>query len=143
MQSYIGGRYHAAAKPESFDNINPATGDVIARVEIALEPEIEAAITSAEAGFKVWSAMSGIERGRILNRAAHLLRERNRSLAEAEVRDTGKPIQEAEVVDVTSGADCIEYFAGVAGQLRGEQIALNNAFIYTRRVPPVVCVGIG
>jgi betaine-aldehyde dehydrogenase len=143
MQSYIGGRYVAAAKSESFDNINPATGEVIARVEIALEPEVEAAIASAQEGFRVWSAMSGVERSRILNRTAHLLRDRNRSLAEAEVRDTGKPIQEAEAVDVASGADCIEYFAGVAGQLRGEQVALNNAFIYTRREPLGVCVGIG
>lgn len=143
MQSYIGGRFVAATNTETFDNINPATGDVISRVEIALDPELEKAIAAAEAGYRIWAAMSGVERGRVLNAAARLLRERNRELAEAEVRDTGKPIQEAEVVDVTSGADCFEYFAGVAGTLRGEQIALNNAFIYTRREPLGVCVGIG
>ena len=87
--------------------------------------------------------MSGAERGRILGQAARLLRERNRDLAETEVRDCGKPIQEAEVVDIASGADCLDYFAGVAGTLRGEQIALNNAFVYTRREPLGVCVGIG
>lgn len=69
--------------------------------------------------------------------------ERNRQLAEIEVRDNGKPIQEAEVVDVASGADCLEYFAGVAATLRGQQIALNDAFVYTRREPLGVCVGIG
>ena len=79
----------------------------------------------------------------MLGKAAHILRARNRELAELEVRDTGKPIQEAEAVDVASGADCIEYFAGVAGSLRGEQIALNNAFVYTRREPLGVCAGIG
>ena len=143
MQNYIDGRYVAAHGTGTIDNVNPATGEVIAKIEVALEPEVDAAISAAERGFKIWSAMSGSERGRVLNKTVHLLRERNRELAEIEVRDTGKPIQEAEAVDVASGADCLEYFAGVAGSLRGEQIALNNAFVYTRREPLGVCVGIG
>ncbi|MDX2308356.1 MAG: betaine-aldehyde dehydrogenase [Hyphomicrobium sp.] len=143
LRSYIDGKPHPSEAGEALDNVDPATGALISKVEIALEPEVERAIRAAERGFRTWSAMSGAERGRVLNRAAHLLRERNRELAEIEVRDTGKPIQEAEAVDVASGADCLEYFAGVAGSLRGEQIALNNAFVYTRREALGVCVGIG
>jgi betaine-aldehyde dehydrogenase len=143
LKSYIGGGPVTSRAGETFDNINPATGEVISLVEVALEPEVEQAIVSAQEGFRKWSAMSGVERGRVLNKAARILRDRNRELAELEVRDNGKPIQEAEAVDVASGADCIEYFAGVAGSLRGEQIALNNAFVYTRREPLGVCVGIG
>jgi len=143
LQSYIGGGFVAAKAPETFANVNPASGDLISNVEIALEPEIDLAIRTAEDGFRRWSALSGAERGRVLNKAAHLLRANNREIAELEVRDTGKPIQEAEAVDVASGADCLEYFAGVAGSLRGEQIALNNAFVYTRREPLGVCAGIG
>ena len=60
--------------------------------------------------------MSGAARARILQRAALLLRERNDELAELETRDTGKPIQETRVVDVVSGAECFEYFAGLAAQ---------------------------
>lgn len=143
LQSYIGGRFTASEAAETFENTNPATGEIISRVEIALEPEVDAALRSAEGGLKLWSAMSGAERGRILNKAARILRDCNNELARLEVQDTGKPIQEAEAVDVVSGADCIEYFAGVAGSLRGEQIALNNAFVYTRREPIGICVGIG
>src|SRR5688572_29084441 len=131
LQSYIGGRYVPGSAGSVYDNVNPATGEVISHVEQALEPEVDLAIRSAHEGFLRWSAMSGAERGRVLHTAARLLRERNRELAELEVRDNGKPIQEAEAVDVLSGADCIEYFANVAGTLRGEQIALNNAFVYT------------
>jgi betaine-aldehyde dehydrogenase len=87
--------------------------------------------------------MTGTERGRILNRAGRLLRERNRELAELEVLDTGKPIQEAEAVDVASGADCLEYFAGVAPTIAGQHIALRDAFVYTRREPLGICAGIG
>ena len=60
-----------------------------------------------------------------------------------EVADTGKPIQEAIEVDVLSGADCIEYFAGLAASLSGQHIELKQAFAYTRREPLGVCAGIG
>src|SRR5882724_7241248 len=122
---FIDGRRTEATSGASFATINPATGREICRVQSAGAADVERAVASAAAGFAVWSAMTGAERGRILNRAAGLLRARNRELAELEVLDTGKPIQEAEAVDVVSGADCIEYFAGVAGSLRGEQISLN------------------
>jgi betaine-aldehyde dehydrogenase len=142
LSSYIDGRYAPSNGP-TFENVNPATGEVISEVELAQDAQVDLAIRAAEKGYLQWSAMSGAERSRILHTVARLLRERNRALAELEVRDTGKPIQEAEAVDVLSGADCIEYFANVAGTLRGEQIALNNAFVYTRREPLGVCVGIG
>ncbi len=143
LANYINGRYAPSASAPVLDNINPATGELISKVEIALEPEVEAAISSAQHGFQRWSQFSGAERGRVLNTAVRILRARNRELAELEVRDNGKPIQEAEAVDVASGADCLEYFAGVAGSIRGEQIALNNAFVYTRREPLGICAGIG
>jgi len=88
--------------------------------------------------------MSGAARGRILHRAAEILRSRNQELAELESRDTGKPIQETSVVDVVSGADCFEYFAGVAQSLSGEHLDLGpQAFGYTRREPLGVVAGIG
>jgi betaine-aldehyde dehydrogenase len=143
QQSYIGGRYVPSTSGESFDDIDPATGEVLCRVEQAGAAEVEQAVAAATAGFAVWSAMTGAERGRMLNRAAQILRARNREIAAIEVRDTGKPIQEAETVDVLSGADCIEYFGGLAASLHGEHYQLNGAFAYTRREPLGVCVGIG
>jgi betaine-aldehyde dehydrogenase len=128
---------------EHFTTINPATGAVIAGVHDCSEADVNAAVAAAQRGFAIWSAMTGTERGRILHRAAQLLRERNDMLAALEVQDTGKPWQEACVVDVASGADCIEYFAGAAATLAGAQYPLKNAFAYTRREPLGVCVGIG
>ncbi len=128
---------------EAFQNINPASGAVIGVVRDSTAADVDAAVASAQRGFAVWSAMTGTERGRILHRAASLLRARNDELARLEVQDTGKPLQEALVVDVHSGADCIEYFAGAAATLAGSQYPLKNAFAYTRREPLGVCVGIG
>jgi len=128
---------------ERFETVNPATGQPFAQVHAANAADVEAAVASAQRGFEVWSAMTGAERGRILHRAAQLLRSRNDALAALEVQDCGKPLQEALVVDVQSGADCIEYFAGAAATLGGAQYPLKNAFAYTRREPLGVCVGIG
>ncbi len=132
---------HGSGEP--FTSVNPATGQAFATLHDALQADVDAAVTAAQQGFEVWSAMTGTERGRILRKAADILRSRNAELAALEVQDTGKPIQEALMVDVMSGADCIEYFAGAAATLTGQQYPLKNAFAYTRKEPLGVCVGIG
>jgi betaine-aldehyde dehydrogenase len=129
---------------DTFDTINPATGEVLATLKVTTAAEIDAAVEAAGRAQREWAARTGTERGRILRRAAELLRARNAELAELETRDTGKPIQETNVVDVASGADCLEYFAGVAPTLAGEHLDLGPAaFGYTRREPIGVVAGIG
>ena len=140
---YIHGGYRDAVSGQSFETLNPATGEVICTVQQAGAEDVEAAVASAREGFARWSAMSGSERGRILGEAARLLRARNDELAELEVIDNGKPIQEAEVVDIVSGAECLEFFSGVAGSLHGEHHDFGGDFAYTRREPLGICAGIG
>jgi betaine-aldehyde dehydrogenase len=143
-RSYIGGAYLGAANAATFETRNPATGDLLARVEIAGRTEIDAAVAAAKRGQKHWAALPGAERGRILMRVAALLRQRNRELAVLETLDTGKPIQETAAVDVISGAECLEYFAGLAPAIAGEHLDLGGeAFGYTRREPLGVVAGIG
>ncbi|MDT3377297.1 betaine-aldehyde dehydrogenase [Labrys neptuniae] len=144
VKNHIGGAFVDATSGETFPSVDPATGETIAEVEQAGDADIERAIEAAKAGFKVWSRMTGAERGRILKRTADILREKNAALAEIETRDTGKPIQETIAVDVLSGADCLEYFAGIAATLTGEHVDLGpSAFGYTRREPLGVVAGIG
>jgi betaine-aldehyde dehydrogenase len=134
----------STAGPQRFASINPATGAVLGYVSVAGPADIDAAVRAAQRGQVRWAAMTGAERARVLRQAAHILRSRNRELAELETRDTGKPIQETLVVDVVSGADCFEYFAGLAQSLSGEHIDLGGqAFGYTRREPLGVVAGIG
>lgn len=129
---------------KTFQTFNPATGEVLATLPIAGEAEINAAVARAAIAQKEWAKRTGTERGRIMRRAAEILRERNDELAALETRDTGKPIQETLVVDVVSGADCIEFFAGIAPTIAGEHLDLGPAaFGYTRREPLGVCAGIG
>ena len=129
---------------DSFQTINPATGEVLATIKVSTATDIDAAVEAAGKAQREWAARTGTERGRILRRAAEILRSRNAELAELETRDTGKPIQETNVVDVASGADCLEYFAGVAPTIAGEHLDLGPAaFGYTRREPIGVVAGIG
>ncbi|MEZ9174463.1 betaine-aldehyde dehydrogenase [Vibrio kanaloae] len=141
---YIDGEAVKATSGETFDSINPANGESIATLGQASSADVDSAIESAKRGFAVWSAMSAVERSRILLKAVEILRARNDELASLEVVDTGKPLQEAIEVDVASGADVIEYFAGLAPTLQGDQQPLSESqFFYTRREPLGICAGIG
>lgn len=143
LRNFVDGNYCSNSSGETFDVINPATGKVAYQAEVADEAVQQAAIASAWRGFEQWSAMTGMERSRILQKAVALLRERNDQLAAIEVEDTGKPWQEASVVDVVTGADAIEFFAGLAPAIEGNQQSLGNDFYYTRREPLGICAGIG
>ncbi|EPN21282.1 betaine aldehyde dehydrogenase, partial [Pseudomonas syringae pv. actinidiae ICMP 19070] len=93
---------------------------------------------------KIWAAMTAVERSRILRRAVDILRERNDELAALETLDTGKAISETRYVDIVTGADVLEYYAGLVPAIEGEQIPLrDSSFVYTRREPLGVVAGIG
>ncbi len=141
---FINGAYVEDTNGAPIDVIYPATGEVIARLHSATPEIVDQALTSAKAAQASWAAMSGTERGRILRRAADIMRERNRELSILETHDTGKPLQETLVADATSGADALEYFGGLAASLTGEHIPLGGGdFVYTIREALGVCVGIG
>jgi betaine-aldehyde dehydrogenase len=142
-QNFINGQFLANQSGETFALKNPATDEVIYHVEVADGFILNAAIQSAKQGFSAWSAMTPIERSRILLKAVTLLRERNDELAKIEVLDTGKPWQEAQCVDVKTGADVIEYFAGLAPAQTGQQQLVDEDFYYTRKEPLGICAGIG
>ncbi|GAB7539114.1 betaine-aldehyde dehydrogenase [Burkholderia sp. 3C] len=141
---YIGGAYVDATGGASFETYDPATGEHLATVQQASTADVDRAVESAREGQRVWAAMTAMQRSRILRRAVDLLRERNDTLAELEMRDTGKPIAETLAVDIVTGADVIEYYAGLATAIEGVQIPLRKeSFVYTRREPLGVCAGIG
>lgn len=140
---YYDGERQAANSAHHFDNINPATGKVIHSVQSASQDDVDEAVLSAKSGFRIWSAMTSAERGRVLKKAAELLRSKNEEIARIEVEDTGKPFSEAIDVDVHSGADALEYFGGIATTLHGEHHDLGSSFAYTRREPLGICAGIG
>lgn len=123
--------------------IYPATGEVVAELREATPELIDAAMESAARAQAEWAARPGAERGRVLRRAAEIMRAHNRALSELETLDTGKPLQETLVADAASGADALEHFGCLAATLTGDMIDFGGDFAYTRRAPLGVCIGIG
>lgn len=140
---FVDGAYLEDAAGAVIEVIYPATGEVIARVHEATPAVVEAALASAQRAQGAWAGLRPVERARILRRASDIIRERNPELARLETLDTGKPIQETLVADWPSGADALEYFAGLAPTVCGESIPLGRDFVYTIREALGVCVGIG
>ena len=140
---FINGQYVEDTAGTPIDVIYPATGEKIATVYSATPAIIAQALDAAKSAQAAWAATSGTERGRILRRAADMMRERNHDLSVLETFDTGKPYQETIAVDATSGADALEYFGGMAATITGEHIQLGEDWVYTRREALGVCVGIG
>ena len=140
---FIDGQYVEDETGAALPVIYPASGETIADLHSATPALVDRALAAAKRAQPAWAAMTGTERGRILRRAADIMRARNRELSELETKDTGKPLQETLVADATSGADALEYFGGLAATLSGEHIQMGEDFIYTRREPLGVTVGIG
>ncbi|GLQ97027.1 betaine-aldehyde dehydrogenase [Dyella mobilis] len=144
QQLYIHGARVDATGNETFETVNPANGDVLAEVQRASQADVETAVQSAEQGQQEWAALTAMQRSRIMRRAVDLLRERNDELALIETLDTGKPYAETSTVDIVTGADVLEYYAGLAPAIEGEQVPLReSSFFYTRREPLGVVAGIG
>lgn len=140
---FVNGAYFEDTEGTALPVIFPGTGDTIAKLHEATPAVIEAALAAAKAAQGPWAALMPVERGRILRRAADIIRDRNRALSELETLDTGKPISETLVADATSAADALEYFGGLAGTLTGEHVPLGADWAYTMRIPLGVCVGLG
>lgn len=140
---HIGGRPFEDVSGPLIESVYPATGEVIALLHAASRQTVDHAVEVAGRAQKVWGGLPGRERGRILRRAADLIRERNRALSELETLDTGKVLQETLVADAASGADCLEYFGGLAAGIEGIHVDLGGSFLYTRREPLGVVAAIG
>ena len=140
---FVEGRYSEDSAGALIEVIYPATGEIIAVLHEATTDIIEAALCSATRAQTAWAATRPVDRARILRRAAEMIRDLNPELALLETLDTGKPLQETLFADWPSGADALEYSAGLAPTVVGETIPSGRDFVYTLREPLGVCVGIG
>ncbi len=140
---FVDGAYIEDKAGAAMEVVYPATGQVIATVHAATAAVTERALVSATRAQAAWAQTDPAERGRVLRRAADLIRARNRELSRLETLDTGKPLQETLVADAMSGADALEYFGGLAPDMTGQTMRFGADWAYTLRRPLGVCTGIG
>src|SRR4051812_744573 len=119
------------------DVINPADGSVLARVPDATAEDVARAVGAARTAFDggPWPRMAARERGTLLFKIAEAIRARAAAFAEADTRNMGKPIVEAEF-DVADAAHCFEYYGGLASKIHGETLDVpDNALSMVVREP--------
>jgi acyl-CoA reductase-like NAD-dependent aldehyde dehydrogenase len=119
---FVNGEWIPAASGKTFEVIDPATGEVTARVADAGEKDVEEAVKSAEEAFqdKRWLSIPPLERGRILRQVADLIRKNHMELAQIMTRENGMPLNMALFVEIPMAADCFDFFASLVVQPQGE-----------------------
>ncbi len=141
----IGGEWVNAASGKTFETVNPATEELIARVPDADEADVNRAVAAARQAFDSgpWRKISGSERGRLMTRLADLIEAHKDELARLETLDNGKPLGDSLAADLPLTIACYRYYAGWADKLHGKTIPVNGPyFCYTRHEPVGVCAQI-
>ncbi len=135
----IDGKWVDAESGKTFETLNPATGEVLAKIPEGGKADVDKAVKAARKAFEhgPWrNKMTAAERARCLYKLADLIEQRADEFAQLETLDNGKPIKESRYVDVPATVETFRYYAGWATKLEGETInANNNFFTYTLREP--------
>ena len=135
LDLYYGGQWHAPRAGQYHETINPALDQSIARVAHAGAEDAEAAIAAAKDAFGGWSGLRPLERAGLLREAAAILRDNAEVLAMIDALNTGNPVSQM-VADAGMAATCIEYYAGLVTEVKGETIPMGTShFNYTVREP--------
>ena len=137
---FYGGSWHVPSKNKRMGTLNPATGESLGEVAWADAADVDHAVKAAYRGFQTWRAVKPLERAKILREAALLIRKHGRELALINSANCGNPIREM-VRDAEFGATSIDFFAGLATEIKGDTIPMGgDALNYTLREPLGVVV---
>lgn len=136
IYNFIDGKTREPQNGRWLDNSDPATGEVFARAPDSDSEDLEAAVSAARAASADWAATDPDHRAAILSRLAALVDDQADMLAEAECRDTGKPLALARSLDIPRVAANLRFYAAAATQFFSESHAMGNTAInYTLRAP--------
>jgi acyl-CoA reductase-like NAD-dependent aldehyde dehydrogenase len=134
---FIGNEWRQATSGDAFEVVNPATEEVLARVQHAGPADVDAAVVSARACFEgdAWGGLAPRKRGALLYRAGELLAQRRDEMAALETRQNGKPLFESKI-DVNMTVETLQYYAGWTDKYGGSIIPVETGdFVFTDRVP--------
>src|SRR5437588_1768459 len=135
---FIGGKWLDSVSGKTFPTVNPATGETICQVAEGDKADVDRAVKAARKAFEEgpWPKMSASERGRLLNRLADLIEQKQEELAALETLDNGKPIRDSLAADLPLTIKCYRYYAGWADKVHGKTIPVDgNFFCYTKHEP--------
>ena len=143
LHNYVEGARRPCASGRWLDVWEPATGQIYARAPQSDAADVEAAVDAARTAFPAWRDLPAAERARWLNRIADLIERDLEEFAQAESRDTGKPVSLARSLDIPRAVINLRFFAAAATQFASEAHAMaTGAINYTLRQPHGVVAGI-
>jgi succinate-semialdehyde dehydrogenase/glutarate-semialdehyde dehydrogenase len=138
LKLYINGEWIEGS--DTIDVINPATGESLGKLPLATSAELDLALQSANTAFAAWRTVSPVERGRVLRRAADLIRERVDRIASLLTLEQGKVLAEARS-EVLASAEIFDWFAEECRRSYGRVIPSRDArtrqFVVLEPVGPV------
>src|SRR5215210_1435484 len=144
VKNFVNGEHRDPADGQTYDLVNPATGQTFAQAPISEREDIDRAFGAAEKAFETWRDTTPSERQLALLRLADAIEERAEELIRAESENTGKPFGLTMEEEIPAGVDQIRFFAGAArcldGRSAGEYLA--GLTSYVRREPIGVCAQI-
>jgi acyl-CoA reductase-like NAD-dependent aldehyde dehydrogenase len=119
---FIDGQW-CTSEAGTFDDLNPTTGELLARVADGTAHDIDRAVAAARAALNgAWGSTPGVARGALLNRIADLIDRDTELLAQLEASDIGKPVGQPMMLDIPQAAATFRHFAGWADKITGQSI---------------------
>jgi len=117
--SFINGEYITSENVSTYEDINPATSEVIGYIPRASVDDVKYALESAEKAFEIWSRKSFTERVAVLSKASQIMRDRRDELVRLITIEQGKTLGESRK-EVDVAIRMFEFFASEVGRLTGE-----------------------
>ena len=121
---------------------NPSTGEQLGTISAAGPEDINNAVQSAKAGFKIWKTVSGPAKAQLLLKLADLLEQNAQDLASLEAIDAGVLYTDSIGMNIPQAVGCLRYYAGWADKIDGRTLDMDGGIAYTHREPLGVCAAI-
>lgn len=140
---FIDGKYLESEKEKTFENVNPATEEVLGNVAAGGNQEIDQAVSVARKALsEEWRDMPQRERSNIIRKIGDLILERKDELAELESLDTGKPLWLSQKVDIDRASNNFYFFADYMTSVGTEAYEQDDIAIHYAIRRPVGVVGL-
>nr|CAB3220961.1 retinal dehydrogenase 2 [Phallusia mammillata] len=140
---FINNEWYDASGGATFNDINPSTEKVTARIAEASEADVDKAVAAATAAFQPgspWRKMDASDRGVLINKLADLIDENKYYLACLETLDSGKPYTHTFFMDTTGISKLLRYYAGWTDKMHGKTVPVDGDYLsYTLVQPMGVC----
>ncbi len=136
LANFINGSFAGPCCDQYFDDIAPATGEVLAKIPDSDDHDVHDAVFAARMAFPAWSQTPAAERSRLLLKLADLIEQNFDELARMESQDCGKPISLARRLDIPRAVANFRFFAtAILHDKSDAHLTDATALNYTLRQP--------